>query len=473
MSGKAELHPRLKEPAGGWLFHNPALSLCLRPWMDRAALRAITRCYMPLARAWAAAVAARGDPRQFWVELPAQPGARDVQPQLKEAMRRHQRYGEVERDWENGFFGATAARGAQLVYLEAQRRLAAKQMVRSCATFLPLALRGCLPNIKWDVRSPQAVAAGHAGRLGSREQAFPVPVLPVLARSHSVAGPLGDQFWLRFASPALQARHKEKPDGQAWAHVYEPANPVADRPTLIFLHGLCMEPEYWPDVQDPLPALSGQGVRVIRAEGPWHGRRRMAGHYGGEPILARGPLGLLELLEAWIAEIAVLVAWAHSSARGPVAIAGVSLGALTGQVALTAATHWPEEMRPDAALLVATSGDLLEVVERGSLAAAIGLPGQLAAAGWTSAELTRWLSLAAPVGEPALPVERIVMVLGSADTVTPFAGGHALAERWGLPPQNRFTSVRGHFSAAAAAVTDDAPLRRLLQILGSAPRRER
>lgn len=476
MSAKAEPHPLLKDPSGGWLFHNPALGFCLRPWLDRAALRAITRGYMPLARASVAAVAARGDPQQFWTELPADAGARNVRLPLDKIVDRHRRHDEIEREWKNGFFGAMAAKPAQLVFLEAQRRLAAKRMIGSYAAFLPLALRRRLPIVKWDVRDPQAVAASHAARLASHERSFPAPAFPAVAHSHSVAGALGDQFWLRFESPALKARGGEGPsnegaNAEAWAHVYEPASAAIDRPTLIFLHGLCMEPEYWPDVQDPFPALSGQGVRVIRAEGPWHGRRRMTGHYGGEPILARGPLGLLELLEAWIPEIAVLVAWARSTARGPVAIGGLSLGALTSQVALTAAAHWPAEMRPDAALLIATSGDLVEVVERGSLAAAIGLPGHLAAAGWTRAELIRWLSLAAPTGAPALPAERIVMVLGSADSVTPFAGGHALAERWGLPPENLFISARGHFSAALGAVTDDAPLRRLLRILAAAPRR--
>ncbi|HEX5476486.1 MAG TPA: hypothetical protein VFX09_01380 [Burkholderiales bacterium] len=473
MSARAEPHSRLEDPAGGWLFHNPFVSFWLRPWLDRAALRAISGVYLPLSRAWAAAVASQGDAKQFWAELPAQPGARDAPPPLEEVVRRHRRYGETERAWENGFFGAVAAEPAQLVSLEAQRRLAAKQRMRSYAAFLPLALRGRLPKVKWDIRSPQAVAASHAGRLGSREQAFPAPVLPAVVRSHAVAGPLGDQFWLRFASPALKARGEEGPNAEAWAHVYEPDIPASDRPTLISLHGICMEPEYWPDAQDLLPALSGQGVRVIRAEAPWHARRRIEGHYSGEPILARGPLGLLGLLEAWIPEIAVLITWARNSASGPVAIGGLSLGALTSQVALTAAAHWPAEMRPDAALLIATSGDLLDIVERGSLAAGIGLPAQLSAAGWTTAELTRWLTLATPVGEPALPAERIVMVLGSADSVTPFAGGQALAGRWRLPPENLFTSTRGHFSAALAAVTDDAPLRRLLRILAAVRRRGR
>src|SRR3546814_2104258 len=80
------------------------------------------------------------------------------------------------------------------------------------------------------------------------------------------------------------------------------------------------------DAIDIAPALTRKGLRVIRPEGPWHGRRRMPGCFGGEPAMAQGPLGLLKLFAAWGAEVAVLIDWARRKGSGPVALGGVSLG---------------------------------------------------------------------------------------------------------------------------------------------------
>ena len=61
-----------------------------------------------------------------------------------------------------------------------------------------------------------------------------------------------------------------------------------------------------------------------------------------------------------------------------------------------------------------------------------------------------------------IPLKR----LGSEDDVTPFAGGLALADKWGLPQENRLVSRRGHFSAGLAVGAENAPLQRLLDLLG-------
>src|SRR3546814_4070001 len=51
-----------------------------------------------------------------------------------------------------------------------------------------------------------------------------------------VPGPHGRQCWLRFASPGL-------PGDTAWAQVFEPEG-AANPPTLISLHGICVESEH-------------------------------------------------------------------------------------------------------------------------------------------------------------------------------------------------------------------------------------
>ena len=147
------------------------------------------------------------------------------------------------------------------------------------------------------------------------------------------------------------------------------------------------------------------------------------------------------------------------------ALGGVSLGALVAQRLATAARHWPAELCPDALLLISTSGDFAEISDDGALGRALGIPDRLAAQGWSPQALAQWLPLVEPRGAPVVAPDRIVMVLGAADRVTPIAGGRALARRWRVPADNYFARRGGHFSAAVGIGADAAPLHRLLEVL--------
>ncbi|MDP6707112.1 MAG: alpha/beta hydrolase family protein [Alphaproteobacteria bacterium] len=438
-------------PPGGWIFRDPFAGLWLRPWFDRTALALITRWYLPLSRAWAAALSADGDIDRFWHELPAEKavGAGLVKAPLGIVRHRRRVYAAAERNWEAVFFGSGDS--------EVRTRIAAEMLMLGRGAFVPLALRSRLPAVRFEIPPPDELTRHHRHRLAGPDAAFPAPKETEIARSHSVPGPVGEQYWLRFPTP------NENDLGPAWAHVFEPEG-VAEPATLIFLHGITMEMEFWPDSRDPIPALAARGIRVIRPEGPWHGRRRKDGYYGGEPALARAPVGMIELFEAWVAEVAALVRWARETSPGPVAVGGISLGALTSQLVATAARTWPAEVRPDALFLCSTSGDIGATMEASSLATALDLPKRLKARGWSEAVLAPWLGLAEP-GESAIPPENIVMVLGSVDDVTPFAGGLALAERWGVPAENRFIWRRGHFSAGLAIMSEEGPLARLAEVV--------
>ena len=61
---------------------------------------------------------------------------------------------------------------------------------------------------------------------------------------------------------------------------------------------------------------------------------------------------------------------------------------------------------------------------------------------------------------PAIARESIFVVLGTADDVTPFDGGAALAARWRVPPDNQFHRPQGHFSLSQGLIPDNAPLLR-------------
>ncbi len=440
-------------PFGGF-----AANVVLRPWFDWVAVRAIAKWYLPLSRGWAAATVAGRDPERFFEALPGRDFDRGrIARFLRVVDRRRRSYEKAARAWEQAFFGPEAPSAEDLVEAELERHGKAHLFMATRAVFLPYRAR--LPAVKWDVARPDEVANLHGARLMNPELAFPAPAAADFTESRTVAGAHGPEHWLRFDSPVL--------GDSAWARVYE-LDEVRDPPTFIYLHGIGMENEMWRGGASPVGAMNSRGFRVICPEGPWHGRRRPPGLYGGEPVLARGPLGLLDLLQAWVGEVALLIGWARRTSRGPVVLGGVSLGALTSQIAASAAPDWPEILRPDALFLVATSGEMLDVATEGSLTRGVGLPGQLGAAGWSDFELSRWRPLLEPAPEPPLPPERIILLLGSSDDLTPYPGGVELGRAWRLPEANLFVRPQGHFSVSLGLLHDSEPLDRLVAALPKA-----
>jgi hypothetical protein len=436
----------------GPMLEGTMADLVLRPWFDRVALHAIVHWYFPLSRAWAAAIDG-ADVDAFLaavgpVRVPRAQAARAV----AHVAARQRAYEAAAAAWTRAFFGPARLGAAARAEVEERRLLAAHAAMASRSAFLPLHLARRLPAIRWAVADVATVEARHGARLRAP---FPPPPTADAELSHDMPGFPGRVRWLRFPSG----------DDIAWARITTP-EARSDPATLIFLHGIAMETEFWRG--DPRMALRGlveAGIRLVQPEGPWHGRRREPGWFGGEPAIAQGPLGMLDLFEQWVAEVGRLVAWARATSRGPVAIGGVSLGALTSQLAAVAAAGWPAAMRPDALFLLATSGDVLDAALEGRMGRALGAPARLAEAGWSHERLVRWRPLLEPIGAPAIAPERIIMVLGAEDVVTPFKGGTSLAARWGVPRRNVFVRPQGHFSVALGLARRADPLRRLVEML--------
>ncbi len=108
---------------------------------------------------------------------------------------------------------------------------------------------------------------------------------------------------------------------------------------------------------------------------------------------------------------------------------------------------------------------MVRLAFEGSLVKASGLPPHLAAAGWSEEALTPLRPLFDPVGEPPMPPERRVMVLGSVDNLTPFPGGKLLAEKWRVPPENLFVRRQGHFTGSIGLIRQQQPLQRIADVL--------
>ena len=430
------------------------------PWFDAAALRMLTQWYFPLSRGWAAAQAATS-PEPFLRHIPCGRFARRLLPGvLKRVHDRRAALDAADAAWEAAFFGEGPARAD----VEAERLCAALALGNLRGAFVPLHLQSPLPALAWEIEAPASVAHRHGSRLARPEQAFADAFdLADIQASRGFLSSLGVEGWIRFPAPTVAVT------GLAWARVTAPV--VAGSagsprmPSLVFTHGIAMEPEFTGSARHSMAALLAEGIRVIRPEGPWHGRRRLAGRYGGEPVLARGPGGLLDYFHAHAIELGRLVAWARATRGGPVCLGGVSLGALTAQLAAVAARNWPQEMCPDALFLVAPSHSLLAVTFEGSLTRELGVPQAIRAGGWSVGEVNRWRPLLDPVAEPAVDPARIVVVIGRSDDVTLTAGGEALVEAWRLPAENVFRAPAGHFSTSLGLARDAAPFTRLLHIL--------
>jgi hypothetical protein len=440
------------------LLRGPIGRLLLRPWFDWVTLRWVTRVYFPLSRAWAAARAADGDPQACAAALgltrPPWPALTRLVQAVAAADRAHR---DAEAAWQAAFHADRRPPDAQLVAAELAREHAAARLMATRFAGGPLYLRRRLPAVDFRPVDRATLEAKHGARRADPQAAFPPPDTPTVRESHAVAGPDGRVSWIDWTTAVLGDRGR--------ARVTAPPD-AADPPTLIHLHGIAMELEMWRAAEDPVNALARtHGIRVVRPEGPWHGHRCPPGVWGGEPAVAWAPEGYLDLMQAWVAELGQLVAWARATSRGPVAIGGLSLGALTAQLAASVARRWPARLQPDALFLSMTSGDLLEVAFEGEMARRLGALDALHSAGWDHDLLARYRPLLEPDGPPAMGAARVVMHLGELDVVTPFAGGRRLAETWGVPAQNLFLRRRGHFSAPIALAFDTAPLARLVAVL--------
>lgn len=436
-----------------------------RPWWDAVGVPAVTGLYFPLSRAWAAAAAADGDMDAFAAALGFARVGPVLERRAKAVARLARAYASAESAWRCAMFaegsarrpdGEAEAEAAEHAALTRLRDRAAFRFMGARQGFLPWLRR--LPAVAWNMAGPAEVEARRGACLSGRRSAYAAPPFPGLDVSAPVVKGRRRQYWLRYPSPVL--------GDEAWAHVYEPADSAATA-TIIFLHGIAVDGEMWPETGDPFASLLERNIRVIRPTGPWHGRRMIDGFYGGEPIIARGIEGMLGAFQAWLGEIAILVRWAREQGSSSVILGGVSLGSLTAQLAATACRAWPEAMRPDVLFLVATTGSLIDVAFDGSLAKALGIPRRLRAAGWTDEAIAPWLPLLEPLGPSAIPAERIVMVLGEADDLTPFPGGDALARRWEIPPENLFLRRQGHFSVVPGLLCDPRPFDRLLRIVAT------
>jgi hypothetical protein len=444
------------------LLRSPLGAVIARPWFDAVAIRVLGRWFFPLSRLWAAARAANGSVDRFFAEVPMAPDPALV-PRLSAALLRFEAAREAvnatERHWRQTFFEERDTAPHHLVAIETARRDCRNHYNATRRHFRFLLGGGRrIPLVRWEIPSPGEVEETYGYALEDSARAFAPPdTPPPVIESQRVPGPAGNEYWLRFVSPA------KRMGDDVYARVFEPQG-VADPPTLIFGHGVCVEFDHWHGLIDEVYDLCRAGIRVVRPEAPWHGRRVPDGRYGGEAFMARAPIGPIAIFTAEMPEWAVLIDWARRTSRGPVGVGGSSLGALAAQLLATCSRDWAPHLQPDALFLVTHCGRVEDAAVRGALAQVWGTHEATRANGWTEAEANRWRGLLDPHGPPVMGAENVVTVLGQRDIVTPFDSGIALIESWDVPHRNRFVWRRGHFSVPMGLIRDHGPLDRLTEI---------
>ncbi len=415
--------------------------------------------FFPLSRLWAAAEVAGDDVGTFAAAVPIDPPARGARDRIGSALVHTARLREMadkaENEWRDAAFAPGAVGDFNRIAAERRRAVSAYMMARARFRFLRRRARPVsFQTVQLDT------AQEHYGRfLADPSDLFGAPAKPAIRQSRALADPNYHHSWLKFETPFAAI------GDTVWAHVFEPAGGYDH--TVIMCHGLGIEADMWDGFLHMAPGFAGCRIRVIEPDAPWHGRRRPFGVYGGEPFVARGPAGAVEEFAAHVAEIACLVGWARETGPGRVGIGGISLGALNSQMAVAHSRSWPSDLRPDAAMLIATTDRLDEVAWDGGFAKGFGTPKAFALAGWARDDVAEWLPVTAPVGQPSIEPDKIVVVLGSHDTIMPFRGGRQFVQRWRIPQANLFVRGQGHFSAALGLARDGRPFDRFVDVLGS------
>jgi pimeloyl-ACP methyl ester carboxylesterase len=327
-------------------------------------------------------------------------------------------------------------------------------------TYIMFARRHGLPAVQLDVPTPQEVMDEFAGSIADPDPFFSLPDrLPEVERSREVENGNVVEYWLRFPTPGVD-------HDMVYAHVYEPKRKSAGGlQTLIFGHGLAIETEMMKGDLRGYASLAERGMRVILPDAPGHNRRVADGLYGGESFIVAPPSSGLRHLAQAAKEFGIIAAWARGNGSKHVAFSGMSLGALTSQVAATRMGAWPSDARPDALMLLTTTDKVSSLALDSALAVVAGLNVASEAAGWTPTSFVPLAKIVDAAPTPPVDPERIVLLIGERDTVTPIDGGRRLAAKWQVPPENLFRRDQGHFSAAFGLGADPSPFRRISEIL--------
>ena len=292
--------------------------------------------------------------------------------------------------------------------------------------------------LRMDARAERRRLAFYAGLAAKRDvdAVFAPPPASVKIRAERGRGPDtggGRVELVRFPSPYVPInpdvrkaylRHEQNATARAqhWRHDSGP------RPTLIVIHGFGASPAWFNTMFFSLNAFFAEGWDIVLFTLPFHGGRRgPRSPFNGAEIFSGGFSWLNEGILQAICDLRVLLAYLQRSGAPRAGVTGLSLGGYTTAVLASVAGTL------DFAIPNATVCSVPLVmrqwfpsnVAQSLLARARGLSTEL---------LSEALSIHSPLSyEPRLPRERLMVVAGLGDRLTPPEHSVMLWEHWGKP----------------------------------------
>lgn len=454
--GSEALQPKhIQLPAWpAWIRSFYINSIIARPWLDPICLWAITQKIMPLSKLWALVGDPTGNIEQLWAQIPPlkqRPSFAKMYDLLKywqkEAVAQEQLWQHIM--WANQDFSD------EKIWQVNQHKQQAWQrwIIQGKRKLLPYASSLRLPKINFHVPNAShqpIITDAIFQQLISLSQK-----LPVINVSKKLPTQKGQQYWLTFSN-GLE---------NVWATVFEP--PLSkNQGTFIYCHGWGVEGELSGLPLEPeIGHLIDCGVRVIRLESSAHGRRCPPGYYDGEHIFASAPPALVEFMMQQVHEIGVLLHWCKLENKGPVALGGTSLGALSSQTYVSLNKRLQLYPQPDILYLSATDPNILALAGDSQLCIKSGLSAALTQAGWSKEKLDGYQPLVQVSAEPPINPNHIIMVMGNKDQVTSYHRAKELAIKWQVRPNHLFERRQGHFSLQLGLLGDQAPINSLYHLL--------
>ncbi|MCF6194994.1 MAG: hypothetical protein L3J46_11745, partial [Kangiellaceae bacterium] len=309
------------------LFSSP-LAVCLtRPYLDRIILNGLQKHFFPISRLWAAAEFSGLDieefERQSCLKI-SNKNSKKLATVLEQFNQQKNRSRAADKHWEKALFGNTD--DANSYYVEAEKnRLENRTLLNMQRKKFSFLKKSVKHSVLLNPISPKELAKRFGSTSATMDKHFdPVDTFPQIKLSKEIVSEQQSLRWIKFKSP------NKTMNDTVYARVQSPLG-ISDPPTLIFGHGIAVDFDHYQYQIDELLPLVQMGIRVMRPEAPWHGRRTPIGRYSGEELLSRTPGGMFDFIAAQHKYGSILINWCREIGSVPVAIGGSSLGAQTAK----------------------------------------------------------------------------------------------------------------------------------------------
>ncbi len=229
----------------------------------------------------------------------------------------------------------------------------------------------------------------------------------------------------------------EHPENHQAKALYFKSDIPGGRPTLVLLHALMSASDF--GYRRIAARFTANGWNVLFPHLPYHYSRTPRGYANGALTITSDLVRNAEALRQSVIELRQLLAWARSNGSPRTALMGTSYGGWVASLALG--------LEPvDFAVLLQPVADVNHATF-GSPASTM-MSGLLKRNGITSKDLSRHAHLSSPAARrPLTPPDRITVIGGTQDRLSPPESLRSLCESWG---GTRYLEVeQGHFGYRA------------------------